>query len=320
MSASGRGRAVVIGTDTRAFLAVVRSLGRSGVEVHTVSTAAQSPARRSRYIAKAHELPPYRPGENDWLEGLRELLGDGQTQLLIPCPEWAVDAVDGNRDALTPHCKLALPAPAALHTFLDKRLTRELAERVDVRVPKEWRLAELGDLARLAAEPLPLVVKPPSSLNPADPYNKRMVVKAYSRTELERVVADELVHGQVFVQENVLGNGVGVELLVDDGEVVGAFQHERVHEPLHGGGSSYRRSVAVDRDLLAASERLVAAVSYTGVAMVEFKQCADGRWWLMEVNPRFWGSLPLAIAAGADFPAGLYDLLVDGKRPSWRPR
>src|SRR5262249_11632060 len=44
------------------------------------------------------------------------------------------------------------------------------------------------------------------------------------------------------------------------------------------------------------------------------KDATSGRWILIEINGRFWGSLPLAIAAGADFPAWLYDLLVEGRR------
>ena len=52
---------------------------------------------------------------------------------------------------------------------------------------------------------------------------------------------------------------------------------------------------------------------FTGVAMAEFRvDPASGRWALLEINARFWGSLPLAIASGADFPFQLYQLLVEG--------
>lgn len=33
----------------------------------------------------------------------------------------------------------------------------------------------------------------------------------------------------------------------------------------------------------------------------------------MEINARFWGSLPLAVAAGIDFPYYLYEMLVKAK-------
>jgi predicted ATP-grasp superfamily ATP-dependent carboligase len=67
--------------------------------------------------------------------------------------------------------------------------------------------------------------------------------------------------------------------------------------------------------LLEASRKLMAAVGYTGVAMVEFIfNLETRRWVFLEINGRFWGSLPLAVAAGADFPYYLYEMLVLGRR------
>ena len=62
-----------------------------------------------------------------------------------------------------------------------------------------------------------------------------------------------------------------------------------------GGASSYRESVALDARLLEDSVRLLQALRWTGLAMVEFKVGADG-YHLMEINGRVWGSLPLAVA------------------------
>lgn len=47
--------------------------------------------------------------------------------------------------------------------------------------------------------------------------------------------------------------------------------------------------------------------------MVEFKRrTTDGTFVLMEINPKFWGSLDLAIYAGVDFPYLLYRMALDG--------
>ena len=112
------------------------------------------------------------------------------------------------------------------------------------------------------------------------------------------------------------GDGVGVELLAHHGEVLFAFQHLRLHEvPLTGGGSSFRKSVPLTGPLLEAATALIRALNWHGVAMVEFKyDPATGASYLMEINGRFWGSLPLAVAAGADFPGMLFDMLVEGRR------
>jgi len=54
-------------------------------------------------------------------------------------------------------------------------------------------------------------------------------------------------------------------------------------------------------------------MKWSGVGMVEFRiDERDGSLKLMEVNPRFWGSLQLSILSGVDFPYMLYRLFMDG--------
>jgi len=102
-------------------------------------------------------------------------------------------------------------------------------------------------------------------------------------------------------------------LLNRDAKVRAFFVHKRIRQfPLTGGPSTYRVSV-FDRLLVDLGTKLLKAMGWYGVAMVEFKiDPRDGMPKLIEVNPRFWGSLSLGIAAGVDFPHLLYKMAVDG--------
>jgi predicted ATP-grasp superfamily ATP-dependent carboligase len=60
-----------------------------------------------------------------------------------------------------------------------------------------------------------------------------------------------------------------------------------------------------------AAERLLSAVDWRGVAMIEFRVTRGGDPYLMEINGRFWGSLQLAVDCGVDFPWLTYQLLTD---------
>lgn len=65
---------------------------------------------------------------------------------------------------------------------------------------------------------------------------------------------------------------------------------------------------------MALSERLLQALDWDGPAMVEYRYEADsGRYWLMEVNGRYWGSLPLAWHCGAHFAWEAYRRAVLGQ-------
>ena len=92
------------------------------------------------------------------------------------------------------------------------------------------------------------------------------------------------------------------------GEPLLLFQHRRIREyPISGGVSTCCESMPLDPKLRDWSVALLKAMNWDGVAMVEFRYDeASGRAVLLEVNGRFWGSLPLAVHAGCDFPYEFY--------------
>jgi predicted ATP-grasp superfamily ATP-dependent carboligase len=89
--------------------------------------------------------------------------------------------------------------------------------------------------------------------------------------------------------------------------------YRRLREyPASGGPSTLRESIRYPA-LQETAERLLSALGWIGVAMVEFKvDSRDGRPKLLEVNPRFWGSLHHAIVCGVDFPFLVCRLALDG--------
>jgi predicted ATP-grasp superfamily ATP-dependent carboligase len=97
--------------------------------------------------------------------------------------------------------------------------------------------------------------------------------------------------------------------LYDHGTPIAFFSHRRLREkPPWGGVSVLSESTPLDPILLTHARALLDAVTWHGIAMVEFKVADDGTPYLMEINTRFWGSLQLATDAGVDFPWLLYNL------------
>jgi len=81
------------------------------------------------------------------------------------------------------------------------------------------------------------------------------------------------------------------------------FAHRRIIEkPPWGGVSALCESIPPPPDELGHALGLLESLNWHGPAMVEFKRNADGVAILMEINPRFWGSLELAVRSGLDFP------------------
>ncbi|MFO8007305.1 MAG: ATP-grasp domain-containing protein, partial [Candidatus Brocadiia bacterium] len=315
MTMRHRGKVLVLGGDNRAFLAVVRSLGRQDIEVHAGWSPRPLSALRSRYLSRVHELPAY--GEDQaWLAGLTDLMDREQFDLVIPCDDPSVLLLQLHRREMEPHGRCYLLPERAFEVAFDKASTHELARSLDIPVPAQVTVEPGGEAAEtLGRLHFPVVVKAPVSCSPENLYYRQRARTARTPEQAARAIGQSPVSGPLLVQEHFPGRGMGVEVLVHEGRPLMAFQHERIHEPIRGGGSTYRRSVPLSPSLMEAVEQLVGALDYSGVLMAEFRvQPRTGWWVLLELNARFWGSLPLAVAAGADFPFCLYEMLVEGRR------
>lgn len=308
-------RVLVFGWDTRSFLSVIRSLGRAGLQVHVAWCPLYSPSLRSRYVAAVHSIPYYQPDDSCWIEAFNDLVSRYEFDLVIPTDDASMLPLQLHKSQLARQDCIYLLSDEAYRVTSDKEETYELAHRLGISLPRQLVVSTRAELdAAVAALGIPAVVKPPRSAESDNPQSRRFVKKVRSLAEIDSVAAPMLKSGSVLVQEHFSGVGVGVETLCKNGDILVAFQHERVHEPLTGGGSSYRRSVPLNRELVEAAQRLLKAIDYTGVCMVEFRYNPESRRWvLIETNGRFWGSLPLALAAGVDFPRYLYEMLKQGR-------
>lgn len=315
-----RGTVLVLDVDQPAALAVLRSLARRGLRVEVASTDTRAIGRRSRHASACWCHPDPLADAAAFVQWLQDHLRAHAYALVIPLTERSVVPLSQQRDRFAPGL-IAVADADALAQVIDKQRTVALAATLDIPVP----LAEpVHDAAQAlqAAQRLgyPVVVKPARSVGSQGGQRVQLSVSyAFDDRGLVAQVESALRYGPVMLQEYFAGDGVGIELIADRGEVKYNFQHRRLHEvPLTGGGSSLRISEVPHPELVDAAAKLMRALRWHGVAMVEFKRNpASGAFRLMEINGRFWGSLPLAVAAGADFPAMLHALMTTGAVGTW---
>jgi predicted ATP-grasp superfamily ATP-dependent carboligase len=316
MTTGGEARRVLVTDAGRgSAISIIRSLGRRGWHVVAADADPQSPGFHSRYASARIVYPPPERDARGAVERLRRAARDHRVDLLIPVTDEVLLPLSAAREAFAGICALAVPEPDALAVAEDKAATLELAGRLGVPTPRSC-LVETAEEALRSAAGLgwPLVVKPTASrLRRSDGTIESFMV-SYADTPESLSAAVGRLEGRcrVLLQEYCPGEGHGVELLLDRGRPLAAFQHRRIREvPLTGGASACRESVALDPVLFDYAVRMLDQLRWTGLAMVEFKVGPAGSR-LMEVNPRIWGSLPLAIRCGVDFPAGLAALSLEG--------
>ena len=309
-------RILVLDADMAPALTIARSLHQYGLGVDIASHTPRPIASYSRSVRSTLTYPDPTIHAAAFIEWLVAQMAKTAYTLVIPVTERSVVPIMKHGEKL-PDRGIAMAPASALEVALDKASTLTLANQLGIPTPRSTAIDQIAqlDMQNLALD-FPIVVKPARSIGTRDNHLVQLGVSyAFEPNELRAQVISALRFGSVILQEYVQGEGVGIEIIADRGQIAYAFQHLRLHEvPLTGGGSSLRTSVAINPVLLDASARLMQALAWHGVAMVEFKYNVEtGDYRLMEINGRFWGSLPLAVAAGADFPAMLYELLVLGK-------
>jgi carbamoyl-phosphate synthase large subunit len=149
----------------------------------------------------------------------------------------------------------------------------------------------------------PLLIKPRRGAG------SRGVARIDTSEDLEALPKD----GSLILQEFLPGEEYSVDVYVRrDGRVIGAVPRERLK--IDSGIAVASRTINLP-ELMQAAVRTAEIVGIRGTANVQFKRAADGVFKLLEVNPRFPGTLPLTGAAGIDMPKLMADELAGKTLP-----
>jgi predicted ATP-grasp superfamily ATP-dependent carboligase len=289
-------------------LGIVRQLGRQGVVVSVVAGSKESLACRSRYCREVILAENDRPAS--LVKTILQTVQQRHFDLVIPVSYSMTLALAQLKDQLLPYTRLEVPPSQTIALAADKLEMTKLAQRMAVPAPRTVRASELDQLSPELR--FPLVVKPQQE-SPGRPairyFYKQEQLNAF-RLELSNSRQNG-AFSDLIVQEYIPGHGCGLFATYQDGVCKRVFMHRRVREyPAAGGVSSCAESF-YDSTLESHGRRMLDALNWHGVAMVEFRRDErDGEYKLMEINPKFWGSLDLALAAGADFPGDLCQMAL----------
>jgi predicted ATP-grasp superfamily ATP-dependent carboligase len=294
----------------RKTLAAVRSLGRRGIEVTAGESSGVATSLFSKYCSRRVVYPSVRHHPEAFLAFLRQELEEITYDLVIPLEEETLLLLAQHREEFAPVARLPIPPYEAINRARDKGWLLRHASQQGIPIPRTAWVTDLAGLNTITDTiPPPWVIKPRVSSGSFG--------IAYVEREEDFSEAYQAVHRRFpfpLVQERIPPEGEAYgcsALLGHGGEVKASFVHRRLREyPITGGPSTLRESVHHPQveDL---GIRLLQTLNWYGVAMVEFKvDPRDNEPKLMELNPRFWGSLALAIRAGVDFPYLLYKMAM----------
>lgn len=304
---------ILIGTDTPIGLSIIQDLGRHNYITIGVGHSETAIAGYSKHCS--HHIKREQ-NEADLICQIKALAVEFNASYLLAISENDLLLLNRNRSDLETLVTLLIPEAESLNKVLDKKICQEHAEFVGIRTPKSWHFSSIEDVREKSHKlPYPVVLKW-SDANSVAPLLRSkgidVIKTAYAKTasELIELLTPYLAINQFpMAQEYCPGHGLGQFFLVKNGEVIIEFQHERIHEwPPEGGTSSLCKTVALTahKEIQNKSRALLKYLNWNGVAMVEYRyDLKNDIYYFMEINGRFWGSLPLALSAGIPFASSL---------------
>jgi predicted ATP-grasp superfamily ATP-dependent carboligase len=287
----------------RKTLAVVRSLGRRGIRVTVGESTGIATSFFSKYCSRRVVYPSPIGNPDGFLQRLRREVATGY-RAIYPMEEETLLLLARHRGLFEPLAFLPIAPYEKIQFVRDKERLLKFAMGKGIPCPKTSFIKSPEELGKGGVE-LPAVIKPRMS---SGAFGIRYVAEA--KDLLPAYLEVHQKYPLPLVQERIprLGESLGVSALFDENsKVKAAFVHRRLREyPVSGGPSTLRESVS-NPQVLELGLSLLKALDWFGVAMVEFKvDPRDNTPKLMEVNPRFWGSLQLAVFSGVDFPYLIY--------------
>lgn len=289
-------------------LTIVRSLGSKGIVVDAGSTTRYAVSFYSKYVHSKYLYPDPKGHPSRFFNFLDEVIKKQHYDVLLPVGYYTTLATARFKDQFHEHVAIPVAGYDWLRLAANKAKTLELAREMGIPAPKTI-ICKNSESVKEAVRELefPVVIK--SALETG--------TTRYARGLNELIQKCKLLPNSskraFIIQEYIPGEGYGFFALFNQGKLRAMFMHKRIREYPASGGPSTSAEGIYEPELKELGIKLLESLTWHGVAMVEFrKDFRDNEYKLMEINPKFWGSLDLAIASQVDFPYLVCKMALDG--------
>jgi len=280
-------------------LAVTRSLGKRNINTSVISRNKYAMSFFSKYC---HEKVLFDTSKDCYSKF-------SKNDIIMPTNEDVIIELANNQNnyQYTP----AFPEYSVLELAFDKKKIIDRAIELDIPCPETIFIENDEDFEKKSNQlKLPLVIKPIRGRGGVG-----ITFVDYSNLLKEIYGESQKNYGPLIIQEKIpYQERYSVAILMNSDQVMKrccVLRAIRFH-PIHNGPASFVETVDKPH-LVEMGKTLLQSIGYSGIAEIEFViDSRNNEPKLMEINPRFWGSLQGAISAGVDFPYLLFQMIKEG--------
>jgi predicted ATP-grasp superfamily ATP-dependent carboligase len=295
-------RILVTDAQDRQGLEAIRSLHRAGFKVTGVASSRLAPGLWSRACSTKRVFPAPAAGI-EFIARLEALVREDKHDVLIPGTDESLYAISAHRDRLAPYIELGLPGHDVVTRALDKRRLATEADRVGFAGPA-WYVCKGSEEAMVVARRFgfPVLVKAVNTIAPQNGgltrYPSRLVLDESALRNAQMDI------GTSIVQRRERGRVISFCGIATDRGMLASVvaRHHRLWPP-EAGDATFSETIIPSRALSEQVQTLVAAIGWLGPFQLELIETEHGVVKPIDFNPRLYGSLPLASAAGAPLAA-----------------
>ncbi len=300
MKDRGERSVLIIDGNCQLSVVVLRSLARiPGLKVHILSSHPETSVRFCRHRASFH----LHAGEDDdaaYFKAIAETAKRVKADVLFPVSGVGIGFTAKHKQALQKIARLApVPSLDSFDTADDKWQLAQLMQREKIPAPHTlfWTRDDAFE-RELDRMRFPVLIKPTRC-------NHGTRIRGFEdRAALSRFLTDNRDDARPYIiQSRVPGYDIDCSVFCRDGRIVAhTVQKALIENPV-----PFRTPLALEfvhhDEVLHVVRRLMRALNFNGVAHVDLRvDSRDGRVKVIEINPRYWASLPGSLAAGVNFP------------------
>ena len=301
-------KVLVLDAELKTMLTVIRSLAKYGLRVIAISNG-KTCGYFSKYCWKRFDFSEFPLSIK--FDAIGKIIEMEEDDAVFAHLESTIFGIYDIADKIDANVKVIAPSRDVLEFATNKYKVLKFAEKIGVKVPNTEIIT--SDNLNIKDFNYPIFAKTLKEVDvPPGPGNRYIVVK--DKSDLPRLKEFVKKHERVMVQEYIEGFGCGIGGLFYNGKPVAVGGHRRIREAFKTGGPSTFAISYINKKALEYTLKLMKELKYSGFGMVEFKVTKNGEPYLMEINPRIWGTFPLYVKSGLNLPVLAYKLFVEGDK------
>ncbi|MBD1262793.1 ATP-grasp domain-containing protein [Maribacter polysiphoniae] len=278
------------------------------VRLYVMSNKKSGPSRFSRYVYK-YSYYPKAKNELEWIANINAELLKHDIDLIMPIFEDGIRTLIKFKKYVKENHKLVvLPVLKDFEIANNKALLAKHLVENDISGPMIYHINK-DNYQAVKEKDFPLLVKP---LNVTDGGSGILLFK--QKEEFQDYFKQIKREHNFIFQEFIGGYDIDCSVLCDQGDIR-AFT---IQKGVLYGAKKFAPPIGVqflyEENLYTVVKKLMKTLNWSGVAHIDLRfDQNDGKFKVIEVNTRYWGSLDASLAAGINFPY-LYYLISTNKK------